>query len=251
MTDKISSREYGAKGTVGIGVPQANPTVEQEAFALRPAGMSIVTTRLTSSAPDLEQRLVEYYENTLDFVGQFDDLKIDAFGLACTGSSYLLGQTREQELLDGFSAELGIPIVTAAEAIRSNLEHLNARRIAIVSPYPDWLVERARAFWEDAGIAVSTIRSVPLESANVHTIYSLRSADALAQALKIDLDGVDAIVYTGTGMPTLGAINPLKEATGLPVLSSNLCLMSRLANEIGASDTELLSISDSLDTTTL
>jgi len=251
MTDKVSSREYGAKGMVGIGVPQANPTVEQEAFALRPPGMSIVTSRLTSAAPELQQRLIDYFEHTVEFVGQYDDLAIDAFGIACTGSSYLLGKDREQELLATFSAELDIPVITAADAIRVNLEHLNARQIAIVSPYPEWLARLARAFWEDNGFMVAAIRSVPLESANVHTIYSLRSADALAQALMLNLDGVDAIVYTGTGMPSLGAINPLKEATGLPVLSSNLCLLSRLAKEVGASDTELLSVPDSLDTTRL
>ena len=247
----VRPMEYGSRGIVGIGVPQANPTVEQEMFALRPAGVSLVTSRLTSSAPDLEQRLREYILRTEDFAGCFDDLSVDLFAVACTGSSYLLGAQAEQELLKDCSDKLGYPVVTAAGAIHESLQFIGARRIAIVSPYPAWLADLARNYWAGMGYDVVDIRSVPLRGPNVHAIYELSSADALAVAQELDPDALDALLFTGTGMPTLGAIGPLAEATGLAVMSSNLCLLSAAVRFLGLNQDALLSLPRGLDTRTL
>ena len=92
---------------------------------------------------------------------------------------------------------------------------------------------------------------MPLSGTNIHSIYALHSADALRQANELNLDGVDAVLFTGTGMPTLGAINPLRKRSGLPVLSSNLCLLSALAQQTGATSEILLPVPADLDTGTL
>ena len=242
----VKPTEYCSRGLVGIGVPQANPTVEQEMFALRPAGLGLVTTRLTSEADDIEQRLRDYIEHTVEYVHRFDDLAIDAFAIACTGSSYLLGAQAERDLLQRFSAKLGYPVISAAGAISETLALLGARRIGIVSPYPDWLTEHANEFWSAAGYQVAAIRSVQLRGPNVHAIYELSSADALAAAGELELQDLDAILFTGTGMPTLGAIAPLAKSTGLPVMSSNLCLLSAVCRRLGLSSDPLLSLKGSV-----
>ena len=244
----IRPSEYGSRGLVGIGVPQANPTVEQELFALRPAGLSIVTSRLVSAEADPAARLIEYFERTVDYAAQFDDLSIDVFGIACTGSSYLLGQQREQELLAGFEAKLGYPVLSAAGAIRSCLHALGAKRISIVSPYPGWLAERAREYWTGCGFEIAAQSEVSLSGPNIHSIYALRSGDALQIARNLEATASDAILFTGTGMATLGAIAPLQASSGRPVLSSNLCLLSALARHTGALDGAVLPVPAGLDT---
>ena len=251
MSEKIASGEYGTQGLIGLGVPQANPTVEQESFALRPDGISIVTSRLTSAAPGIKQRLLDYIERTPEYVGQFDDLEIDCFGIACTGSSYLLGPEREAKMMEGFMAELGHPITTAAMAIDESLTMLGAKRIGIVSPYPDWLAEQAKRYWTARGYSVQALQTVSTQGSNIHSIYALSSQDALAEALKLPLSEIDAVLFTGTGMPSLGAINALARHAGIPVMSSNLCLLTALARSLNVTALPLLSIAPDLDTGTL
>ena len=251
MGTEIRPSEYARNGIVGIGTPQANPTVEQEVFALRPKGVSLVIARLTSANTDPEQRIRDYFERTRDYVAQFDDLEIDAFGVACTGSSYLLGAAEERRMVEALTAELGYPVVTAAAAIADCLQQLGARRISFVSPYPDWLADRALEYWGEHGLSVSEVRRVPLSGPNLHSIYKLSSADALGYAQQLDYSKADALLFSGTGMATLGAIRPLGEQSGLPVLSSNLCLMSALAQLTGTSATPLLDVPADLNTADL
>jgi maleate isomerase len=51
----------------------------------------------------------------------------------------------------------------------------------------------------------------------------------------MDLSGADALLLSGTGMPTLGAIKQGAKTLSIPVLSSNYCLAWALMDTIGRS----------------
>ena len=98
---------------------------------------------------------------------------------------------------------------------------------------------------------VIELRTVEVRGDNIHAIYELTSTDALAVARQLDSATVDAIVFTGTGMPSLGAIQALQAESELPILSSNLCLLSALARELGLLQSVLLDVPATLDVSTL
>ena len=70
----MAEREYGRGGWVGIGTPQANPTVEAEMRRLLPADIEPLTTRLTSRSDDSETRWTQYIERMEDYLTAFDVL---------------------------------------------------------------------------------------------------------------------------------------------------------------------------------
>ena len=227
----MANREYGAAGWVGIGTPQANPTVEMEMRRLLPEDTEPLTTRLVSRAASSDERLIDYIERLSDHLGAFDILPIDAFGFACTGSTYLVGRGREAEIVAVAEEIYDIPVITAAEAVRRVLGGLGARRIALVAPYPQHLVDAATAHWEGIGISVSAVRRIDLGSMDTRLIYNLRSTDALSALDAFDPGDADVILLSGTGMPTIAALAPAEARFGRPVLSSNLCL-ARVIGEV-------------------
>jgi len=180
-------------------------------------------TRLTSKAETPEDRLIEYMEQMPSAVASFDTLPIRAFAFACTASAYLLGEEREDEITNTMMQQHRIPIVTATQAIRRELEGRGATRIAMLAPYPQDICNAAVAYWQRLGFDIITYDRIDV-GADTRSIYELtdrRVAEALAA---FNDAGADLILLSGTGMPTVAAL----QTSATPMLSSNLCLATEV-----------------------
>ena len=214
----MSQTRYAGLGRLGVGTPQANPTVEDEFAIMPPRGMSSNVVRLTSTAEDPLERLRRYIEDLDDTLGDFDVLKPAVFGFACTGSTYLVGHEREREIVAACEARRGYPVVTAAEAILWALDRLNARRIVVIAPYPPALKHR-----------------IETATADTRGIYDLAWGQAAEALAGLDVKGADAVLLSGTGMPSLPVV-AAGHASGVPVISSNFCLAAKMMSRMGRDD---------------
>ena len=218
------SREYGQLASLGVAVPQASTVVEPECNALLPDGVSIIATRLMGSRKDSKDRLIGYLTNLQNSLDAFDIADLDAVGYACTGSTYLVGKEQDERAMQAASERFGYPVISAAYAVESALHYLCARKIAVLSPYPDWLAAQGRRHWASLGFIVADHADAPLDPNDSRSVYQIRSSVIEQQVKAMDLTGVDVILISGTGMPTLRAMPPLALDLGRPVISSNLCL---------------------------
>jgi maleate isomerase len=186
-------------------------------------------TRLPVLPGELQARVDAYVPHYPAAAKSFGTLKLDALYVSATAPSYALGEKGDRALCQSLSADAGAPVVTASLAIVDTLRTLAVDTIALVSPYPGWLTQRARGYLEGSGLRIAQLVSMTEE----FRAYHLVTQEVIAALRQVDASGVGAIVLTGTGVRTLDAIAAVSADYDVPVVSSNLCGAWRVLELLG------------------
>ncbi|MPZ37907.1 MAG: hypothetical protein GEU95_07550 [Rhizobiales bacterium] len=216
--------EYAPHGLIGVLTPQANTTVEPEFWVMLPPGVALINARMMSDKGSLEGRLLDYFDQLDTAVRQFHNAPIGAIALGTTGASYVAGIPRERDAVAALTKKAGVPFITAGLAVVLALNTLNAKRIGIVSPYPEPLTKACVPYWEEHGFTVDGVVQIENRPDQFHPIYSIAAANAEQGLDELADMSLDAIVMLGTGMPTLEPILQRPRVAGAPVMSCMLCL---------------------------
>ena len=99
-----------------------------------------------------------------------------------------------------------MPLITAGHAVALARKTIGARRIGLVSPYPEGLTKASIGYWQARGFEVDGVVQIATNPATFHPIYSIPAADAQQGLDRLAGKRLDAIVMLGTGMPTLEPI---------------------------------------------
>jgi maleate isomerase len=228
----------GWRARLGFLVPPGNPTVETEMIALAPAGVSVHFHRMTARGAtgslegqdERNRMMVENIDSSVELIAMVDP---DVILIAHTATSYYLGRERETELLARLERSTGKRVVTAFGSVVEALRRLNARRVALGTPYAPETTLQGKAHLEAHGFEVVNFANLP----NVTNIYDETAERAYRLARAVDREDADAVFLSGTGMPTLPALEPLELDLGKPVLSSASAMMWHALRAAGVGQT--------------
>ncbi len=215
----------GHRLVMGVVVPATNTTTEAEMAGLRPAGVVNATARIANpdrrvagdaDATEVRAAMVAGLMGALDTLAP---ARPDHVAIGVMVENFVGGGAAGAALLNEAEARIGCPVSAPTHATLAALSALGVTRIALLTPFFPAGDAAAKAFLEEAGIAVHRVLGLrapgPAAIARV-TLERLRTA-----VRELDGPDVEAIVQVGTNLPFAGVALEAEAALRKPVLATN------------------------------
>lgn len=226
------NRPYGWRGKIGLITPSSNNVNEPEFYRLAPPGVSVHTARVLLTGEMDED---SYHRMAADLARAARELataEVDVVAYGCTAGSVVVPI---QQLTGSMSGETGTPALVTAGAVISALRAIGVRRIAMGTPYLDFVNRREVAFLREHGFEVTRYLGLELGSDQQarrcighvppHTVYRM--------AMEIDSPEAEAIFISCANLATLDVIESIEQALGKPVVTSNTACFWACLRSIG------------------
>ena len=150
-----------------------------------------------------------------------DGLPMDVMAFACTSASIVIGEQKVSGLLTEGRGD--IPTTNPWSAAKAAFKHLNARKIAVFSPYPTAVNVQLKDQLESSGFELVAITSLGIMDDNMVHKAPLSSFEEGIEVLIKDT-GAEVIFMSCTSLRVVEEIQYLEDKYGVPVVSSNSAL---------------------------
>lgn len=144
----------------------------------------------------------------------------------------LEGNLRFEEQIRAQIGDMGL--TTGATATRMALEKFGARKISVITPYPQVGDDNVHRFFTDIGFQVHKVKGLNRPSATSIAETPIRQViDAIHE---VDGNDVDAIVQCGTNLSTLDIFPCFEHILSKPLLPINLATIWHALRSCGIED---------------
>jgi maleate isomerase len=210
------------RAKIGYVLLATEQTVQDDILTLRPPGVGIHFARAAIPDSITAETLAAQADLLADCAATLlPDGSLDVVCYACTSGSLVIGEQRVfAELERGAPGAIATSLISGV--IRA-LRALEARRIAIATPYLDEVNRREVEYLEAAGFEVVSLCGLNLEkdSDMVRVAPDYIAEFALAQ----DRAEADAIFVSCGALRTLDVIGEIEARAGKPAVCSNQAMI--------------------------
>nr|WP_176461446.1 aspartate/glutamate racemase family protein [Bordetella genomosp. 1] len=213
-------RPYAWRAKIGLIVPSTNTVNEPEFYRMAPDGVTIHSGRAINAGPATQENYDRMARGVLEAADLIRTAEVDVVAYGCTSGSIVCSL---DELCDGMSERAGAPAIATAGAVVAALRALGARRVAVGTPYIDFVNVREREFLEQYGFDVVSIEGLDLGHTQEERRDIGRVPPQVAYQLARDIDrpDADAIFLSCTNLATIDMIERIEDELGKPVVTSN------------------------------
>ena len=142
-------------------------------------------------------------------------------GYACASGSFVHGAAGEMRLHRSMLTAGAPAAVTTSGALIHALDALDARRIAVVTPYVDSVTDRLLSYLDEHGVGVTSSVGLGLLS----HIWRVSYAEVFEAVRSVDHPDAQAIFISCTNVLTYDILAPLERELGKPVIAANQVTM--------------------------
>lgn len=229
----------GNRKRVGIMMPAADGTAEPD-FQMVLGARDIVVHghRLRQGTDDISpaenfERMNSEIEPAARYLSQ---VKLDAIAYCCTTGSFFKGPGWDQEMLQLITKASGVPAFATTPSVVEALHHYGAKKLSVITPYPEWNNLRLKEFMEAKGFEVLNVDPHPKPSSGAILAYEQDPDEILEFGIEKCDPEADVLFCSCTDWRSLEAAERLEAATGKPVVTSNQATIWAVLRRLGVTE---------------
>ncbi|MEH7123525.1 Asp/Glu racemase [Bacillus sp. JJ1773] len=228
---------------VGLIVPSSNTTMEKEIPAMLLSREQIVPEE-TFTFHSSRMRMMNVTKEELAKMDadsdrcalELSDARCDALAYACLVAIMSQGpgyHCISEERLSKIAKEnaTAVPVISSAGALIEGINELEAKKIAIITPYMKPLTNMVIDYIESTGIEV--VDSISLEVSDNLEVGKLDPLNLIDIVDKLNTSNADAVVLSAcVQMQSLPAIQKVQDKINLPVLSAATATVHQILKQL-------------------
>jgi maleate isomerase len=213
----------GIQHKLGIVLPANNSVLEPEIWPRLSGDASLHVARILVRG-NLTAEAVEAMEAQVTrAVDELMATGVDLVVYADMVTTFIMRDGWNKERSEAIERTTGLPCISAWTAMERALAVLGARRLAIGSPYPTAIHQRAVSYFRKIGFDV--VADATLNVLAVRDVPQVSRSAVVELATTIARPNADVIVLLATDLPTFDAIEAIETGVGKPMLSCNQTIL--------------------------
>jgi len=211
---------YGWRARIGVIVPSINKVAEPEFWRLAPPGVAIHAARASNHGKTTEESYFKMAEAALTAASDLATADVDLVLYACTSGSVICPLPK---LVADMRERSGKPSIATIGSVVTALRVLGAKRVALATPYVDFVNQSERRFLEESGFEVTSVYGLQMGETQEERrgIGRVPPQHVYRMARLVDRPEADAIFISCTNLATLDVIAQIESDLGKPVVTSN------------------------------
>lgn len=218
---------------LGLVVPSSNTVMEVDFYTHIPKDVTLHVSRMymKSNKIDEQERMLDDFPNALQKLATVEP-NISIFG--CTAGGVIRGKDQGKELEKQIEQICSCKALTVSGSVSTLLHEKNAKKIVLLTPYPDNLNELMVVWLESEGFEVKLAKGMGIVyNLSIGRVKPSEIVEFTLKALndkglingknagKFTLDNVDAIFLSCTNLRAWETIDILKDKVDSMFITSN------------------------------
>jgi maleate cis-trans isomerase len=160
---------------------------------------------------------------------------VEAVCMAGTANSFYQGRDGSTWMEEEMQRGSGLPSVASSPSVAQALRAYGARRLSVMTPYPDWYNERLREYFTDAGFEVLNVDGDERVSTVPHPQFmnDQDPAEIADFAVAHTRDEADAVFCSCSGWRAMEAARDIETRTGKVTITTNMATAWRTLRKMG------------------
>ncbi len=222
---------FGWAGRIGLIVPANNSLIEPELWSVMPEGVSLHATRVHAKGDMTPEAVRQNTAHALRAADELAQTEVDIIAYADMAPTFIMEPGWNDAKNETVNATFGTKCTTAWVALQAALGALEARSIALLTPYPSEIHALAVPYLRQTGYTLTDDKTLDIRGMrDVPCVDRTRILEAVSG---LDLENADALVILATDLPTFSVIEEIEKTHGVPVVTSNQTLLWHTLRSVG------------------